>query len=134
MSSPPSSVDAARGPETVQVAAPAPMDSADPCHSHSKDFLDCLNSHEIKLGKCMHHLALLHQCRRRADDAMEHSKVQTEGTTAPAALMGNNAGSCYIPYLELKICLNNDEVKLGKCELYLHSLFVCHTRARELCS
>jgi hypothetical protein len=31
-------------------------------------------------------------------------------------------------------CLNNDEVKLGKCELYLHSLFVCHTRARELFS
>jgi len=41
--SPPSSVDAATGPETVVQAAapaPAPKDSADPCHAHSKDFLD----------------------------------------------------------------------------------------------
>ena len=32
---------------------------------------------------------------------MEHSKAQ-EGATALAALMGDNAGSCYIPYLALK--------------------------------
>ncbi|CAL4935824.1 unnamed protein product [Urochloa decumbens] len=111
-------------PHTVQASA-----NADPCHIHSKDFEDCLNSHEIRLGKCRDHLRLLYQCRQKALAVIEEAAA----AAAPAAPMGNT-DSCHIPYEKLKRCVNNEEVRLGKCELHLHVLFACHMRARELWS
>ncbi|CAN6297851.1 unnamed protein product [Urochloa humidicola] len=111
----PPSVVAEMAPQTVQASA-----NADPCHIHSKDFEDCLNSHEIRLGKCRDHFRLLYQCRRKA-------------LAVPAAPM-RNTDSCHIPYEKLKRCLNNEEVSLRKCELHLHVLFACHIRTRELWS
>ncbi|RCV40994.1 hypothetical protein SETIT_9G099900v2 [Setaria italica] len=88
---------------------------------------------QIRLGKCKHHLRLLYQCRRKKALVVmeEEEEAAAAAAAAPAAPMGN-PDSCHILYESA--CLNNDEVRLGKCELHLPVLFVCHMRARELWS
>ncbi|KAJ1293690.1 hypothetical protein BS78_01G087900 [Paspalum vaginatum] len=117
------------------MAPPSGEDNADPCRIHSKNFDDCLSSDVISLGKCRDQLHLLYQCRQRVKPVVGPSRA---GVTLAAAAAADylRPGSCHIPYhLTSKLCLDYPDVTLlGKRDLYLDLLSVCHMNTRGLSS
>jgi hypothetical protein len=81
------------------------------------DRLQCLNSHEIRLGKCEDHLRLLYQCRRKKSLVVMQVAAAAAATpmgkpadsphilhesAVAAATALRNPDLCHIPYEKLK--------------------------------
>ncbi|KAL6636934.1 hypothetical protein ACP70R_024506 [Stipagrostis hirtigluma subsp. patula] len=109
--------DAAVAPRTIQVAVAAPMDNSDPCHIHSKAYIDCLNSNKEPLGKCTHYLHMFNECCWRAEAV---AGTQTIQPAAPAAPTGKDDPHEFHSK-GYKDCLHNHDILMGKCK-YHHKM------------
>ncbi|KAL6636935.1 hypothetical protein ACP70R_024507 [Stipagrostis hirtigluma subsp. patula] len=114
-------------PPATQAVTAATTSNADLCYSHYKDFKDCFNSNETKLGKCENHLHLLYLCHWRARTRADAVMGPPTNQVAVAPPMGT-ADSCDIHSKDFEDCLNNYKLPFGKCENHLQLLYQCRQK------